>query len=144
VRFWEWLTSVNGLPVLVALISVIGTVVAVAATIITQMLVAKRARQQETARFNWERERYAAELKAAEASRFENVKREAFAAYLNSLAPNISTITLSKNHPWVLFFHRRLWRQRLIAAGDEHVRCLTQIRLLAPEVLGRRWRLRRP
>ena len=38
-RFWEWLTSVNGLPVLVALIGVIGTVVAVAATIITQAIL---------------------------------------------------------------------------------------------------------
>lgn len=130
--FWTWLVTPQGMPVLVALVGVLGTVIAVAATIITQLVVEGRVKDREIARFDYEKQRDIEAARAAEKVRFEETKRLAFVRYLHSVISLEALFEIIKRQPWQLL--RRSIRRSMTEIDEEYTRALMDIRLLAPEI----------
>lgn len=136
--FWRWLTSPDGVPVLVGIIGVLGTITAVAATVITQLVVEKRVKDREIARFDWERERQQADAAAAERARFEDVKRQAFADYLyyaEAIAADLDGVTSTFLNP-ILFVDNVRTLRDMDRNREELKRRTHVILLIAPELAG--------
>jgi hypothetical protein len=129
VQFWEWLTSDDGLPVLVALIGFIGTVIAIAATIVTQAVTARAAAKREQARLQLEREQW-------EAERFSDSRRIAFVNFLQAHDEYLKTcrkVYLEIND----VVRDKMLKERIRVDGARVEAIQAEISLIAPDVYDR-------
>jgi hypothetical protein len=118
--------------ILVAIIAAGAAIIAsVSANVVTAVVSAHR----EKKRLQFEMERYRAEAESAERARFDDVKREAFVAYLDGAARLLGALSIIKSASLItILFTRGYLRRQLFESASEHLRCVNQITLMAPEI----------
>lgn len=128
-----WLTSPTGLPVLIAIIGVLGTLLGVLVSVLTQVVLQRSVDSRETERLAFERQRWQFEQDAMHKSRHEDLKREAYIGYLYT-GVTLHGLFAFQNEHRLRFRLSKPTRTTYQRALDDWARRIVEIRILAPEV----------